>query len=68
MSDEKLNKAIIDLWHVSLTALADQPSKTRWDRMNYVRNELTRSYPALIKDMSQKKIWFAIEDATMPTI
>jgi hypothetical protein len=57
-----LNKTIIDLWHISRTALANQDT-SRYSRMIYIKQELLRSYPALVEGMSNKQIWFAIEDA-----
>ena len=57
-----LHDAIIDLWHISRTALATQ-SSSRYDRMLYVKKELSRSYPSLIIGYSGKALWFAIEDA-----
>lgn len=57
-----LQKTIIDLWHISRTALATQDT-SRYSRMIYVKNELLRSYPQLVANLSPKKIWFEIEDA-----
>jgi len=56
-----LNKAIIELWHISLTALATHDN-SRHSRMLYIKNELLKSYPNLVKGMSGKQIWFAIEE------
>lgn len=55
-----LNNTIIELWHISRTALATR-SHSRYDRMQYVKTELQRTYPHLIKDLSSKKIWVMIE-------
>ena len=57
-----LENAIIELWSISRTALATQDC-SRHSRMLYVRDELKRTYPDRIKGMSNKKIWFAIEEA-----
>lgn len=57
----KLESTIIELWHISKTALANQ-SFTRYDRMIYIKRSLMEFYPELIKGMSGKQIWFAIED------
>jgi hypothetical protein len=59
--ETQLNNAIIELWHISRTALAGQPS-SRYDRMIYVKSELLRTYPNLIQGMTGKAIWFQIED------
>jgi hypothetical protein len=58
----KLRNTIIDLWHISRIALATQDNG-RHSRMTYVKTELLKTYPNLIKDMTIKQIWFAIEDA-----
>lgn len=61
MNKTKLQLAITELWHTSRTALAGKvPS--RYDRMQYVKSELNRSYPPLIDGMKAKDLWFAIED------
>ena len=57
----ELDKTICDLWNVSRIALAGG-NISRWDRMCYVKYELKRSYPHLIEGMSNKSVWFAIED------
>jgi len=58
-----LENAIIELWHISRTALAGMSSvPSRSDRMAYVKRELIRTYPLLIEGLSPKKLWFAIED------
>ena len=56
-----LQQAIIELWHISRTALATQ-SCTRWDRMQYVKKELHRTYPELITRFTPKYLWFEIEN------
>jgi hypothetical protein len=57
----KLDNTIIELWHISRTALAGK-STSRYDRMIYIKSELLRTYPNLIQGMTGKQIWFAIED------
>lgn len=57
----KLDNTICDLWNISRTALADNDI-SRHSRMIYIKNELIRSYPELVKGMTNKQIWFAIED------
>lgn len=56
-----LNQTICDLWNISRTALANSDT-SRYSRMQYVKFELNRTYPNLIKGMTNKQIWFAIED------
>jgi hypothetical protein len=56
-----LNKTIIDLWHISKTALINQECK-RYDRMIYIKNELIKSYPNLINGLTNKQIWLEIEN------
>jgi hypothetical protein len=58
---KSLENTIIELWHISRTALATQ-SCTRYDRMIYIKRSLIEFYPELIKGMSGKQIWFKIED------
>lgn len=58
---ETLESIIIELWHISRTALATQDT-SRHSRMQYIMNELKRTYPKYIEGMSVKQIWFAIED------
>lgn len=68
MEKTPLELAIINLWHISRTALAASPTvPSRYDRMIYVKNELTRTYPELIAGMKSKHVWFKIEDVTSPT-
>lgn len=57
-----LRNTIIELWHISRTALATQDSG-RHSRMTYVKTELLRSYPNLVAGMTNKAIWFEIEDS-----
>lgn len=57
----QLDKTIIELWHISRTALAGK-STSRYDRMIYIKSELLRTYPNLIQGMTGKAIWFKIED------
>jgi hypothetical protein len=56
-----LNNTICDLWNISRTALAGSDC-SRYSRMIYIKSELIRTYPDLIKGMTSKQIWFAIED------
>lgn len=56
-----LDKTIIELWNISRIALANQ-SCSRYDRMIYVKSELLRTYHQLVQGMTNKQIWFAIED------
>ncbi len=66
--DKPLKDAIIDLWHLSKTALAGSGTvPSRSDRMSYVKKELIRSYPKLIEGKSPKTIWLDIEEVTSPT-
>lgn len=58
-----LEETIIDLWHISRTALSGK-SQTRWDRIQYINFELNRTYPTLIKNYSYKKLWLYIEELT----
>jgi hypothetical protein len=61
----KLDQTICNLWHISRTALAKE-DYSRHSRMLYIKFELNRTYPELIKDMTNKQIWFTIEDETSP--
>ena len=56
-----LDKTICDLWNISRIALAGSDI-SRHSRMIYIKNELKRSYPYLINNMTNKAVWFAIED------
>jgi hypothetical protein len=58
----RFDYAITELWHISRTALAGQDDTSRWARMEYVKNELKRSYPELVAGVSNKQIWLTIED------
>ena len=60
---ETLEDFIIEYWHLSKTALAGK-SQTRWDRMQYIKFELHRTNPNLIKDYSPKRLWLYIEELT----
>lgn len=57
----RLDQTICDLWNVSRTALAGQDI-SRHSRMIYIKQELLRTYPKLVEGMTNKQIWFAIED------
>jgi hypothetical protein len=59
---KSLDQTIIELWHISRTALATQDI-SRHSRMVYIKQELARTYPKLIEGMTGKAVWFAIEDA-----
>lgn len=64
-----LELAIIDLWNVSRIALSTHPTVAkRYDRLLYVKNELRRSRPELVKDLTGKKLWFAVCDTTMSLV
>ncbi len=56
-----LRKTIIDLWHISRTALAGS-DHGRHSRMIYIKNSLLTHYPKLVEGMTNKQIWFEIED------
>lgn len=59
-----LENVIINLWHISRTALAGMPTvPTRWDRMIYIKSELIKNNPDLIIGLSNKKLWLFIEEA-----
>ena len=57
----KLRNKIIDLWHISRTALATNDTG-RHSRMIYIKNELINNNSDLVVGMTAKQIWFAIED------
>jgi len=57
----QLDKTICDLWNISRIALAGA-DMSRHSRMIYIKNELFRTYPNLIQEMTNKQVWFAIED------
>lgn len=57
----RLDQTICDLWNISRTALA-KSDYSRHSRMIYIKSELIRSYPELINGMTNKQIWFTIED------
>lgn len=64
MTNATLVAAILELWHISRIALAGGDKvPSRHERMIYVKTELHRSYPALVKGMTPKKVWLTIEDA-----
>lgn len=63
-----LKNIIIELWHISRTALANSEYPvTRYDRMIYIKNELIRSYSDKIGELKGKKLWFEIEEALSNT-
>lgn len=57
----RLDQTICDLWNISRTALSGQDT-SRHSRMIYIKQELNRTYPKLIEGMTNKQVWFAIED------
>lgn len=58
-----LQHTILDLWHISRTALAGGNSvPTRYDRMIYVKKELTARHADLVAGLTPKKIWLTIEE------
>ena len=64
MENSLLNDKIIMLWHISRTALATMPTvPSMHDRMLYIKDSLILHYPNTVKGMSNKQIWFAIEEA-----
>lgn len=56
-----LEDKIIELWHISRTALATQDS-SRHSRMLYIKKELQERNPELVSGMTYKEIWFTIEN------
>lgn len=60
-----LRDKIIELWHISRTALAGQSLvPSRYDRMIYVKKAIIEHYPELTTNIGTgKHLWFAIEDA-----
>lgn len=61
-----LDKTIIDLWHISKTALC-MGDCSRHSRMLYIKKELTERYTDLLKGLSGKQLWLHIEQVTVPT-
>lgn len=63
--NSQLNAKILELWTISRTALAGQPSvPSRYDRMIYVKKALIEYSPELTTHVGVgKHLWFAIEDA-----
>lgn len=59
--NDKLTQTIIDLWHISRTALATQSHGT-YERMLYIKNELTERYAEVCGELKGKRLWFFIED------
>jgi hypothetical protein len=63
MFKSKLQNKIIELWHISRTALSNVTSvPTRYERMTYVRDTLIKHNSDLIEGLSVKNIWFTIEN------
>jgi hypothetical protein len=65
MTNNELTNKIIELWHISRTALAGQSSvPSRYDRMVYVKKTLIEYNSGLLTHIGKgKHLWFAIEDA-----
>lgn len=59
--DEKLKAVIIELWHLSKTALATGDT-SRHSRMIYVKNTIQTHYRDLIVGLSNKELWLIIEE------
>jgi hypothetical protein len=57
----RLENTICDLWNISRTALAGSDTG-RYSRMIYIKQELLKNYPDLVQGMTNKQIWFAIEN------
>lgn len=57
-----LTDIIIELWHISRTALAGKDT-SRHCRMIYIKNELLLRHSDLVSGMTAKKIWLSIEEA-----
>lgn len=68
MNKTPLQLAISELWQISRTALAGQYGvmPSRYDRMQYVKKELYRTYPSRIDGMNAKQVWIAIEEQVIP--
>lgn len=60
-SNNNFHKIIVDLWHISRTALADQDHGT-YERKQYVCNELRKRYPELVSDLSGKRLWLTVNE------
>ena len=62
-SNTMLQNKIIELWHISRTALAGKSYvPSRYDRMIYVKNELTNNNTELLNGLTGKRLWFFIEE------
>ena len=63
-----LQDMIVDLWHISKTALAGgEFVPTRYDRMNYIKKTLLEKYPERCPK-SPKQLWLDIEEFTSPVL
>lgn len=61
-----LQDLIVDLWHISKTALAGgEFVPTRYDRMSYIKKTLLEKYPERCPK-SMKQLWLDIEEFTSP--
>jgi len=62
--NNELTSTILNLWQISRTALQGlQNVPTRYDRMQYVKQQLNKDYQHLITRLTPKYVWYAIEDA-----
>ena len=59
--DEKLKAVIIELWHLSKTALVTSDT-SRYSRMIYVKNTIQTHYRDFIVGLSNKELWLRIEE------
>ncbi len=68
MPEEKkpLQSKILELWHISRTALANQNIPiSRYDRLLYIKNQLNKDNPELITKFSPKQLWLEISKTTL---
>ena len=68
MSEEKtlLQSKILELWHISRTALANQNIPiSRYDRLLYIKNQLNKDNPELITMFSPKQLWLERSKTTL---
>lgn len=65
MANNELTTKILELWHVSRTALAGQQSvPSRYDRIQYVKKPLVEYNSDMLTHIGKgKHLWFAIEEA-----
>ena len=56
-----LQNAILELWHISRTALSNTEGvPSRYERMIYVRDNLSEHYKELIDGLTVKNVWLTI--------